>query len=149
MCQYSHFFHYYDKLQALILPNIASVFNIFLMRQAFKSVPNDLIDAGRMDGAGELRIWWNILLPVVRPSLATAAIFTFVTQWNDFLWPSLMLHTRDRMTLPVGLVALQCMFASDSRGVAAGVVMTVIPILIFFIALQKQFVRGLTGSVNG
>ena len=128
---------------------LATVFNIFLLRQAFKTVPDDLIDAGRMDGAGELRIWWNILLPVVRPSLATAAIFTFVTQWNDFLWPSLMLHTRDRMTLPVGLVALQGMFASDSRGVAAGVVMTIIPILIFFVALQKQFVSGLTGAVKG
>jgi putative chitobiose transport system permease protein len=144
-----NFFHYYDSILALIFPSLATVFNIFLLRQAFKTVPDDLIDAGRMDGAGELRIWWNILLPVVRPSLATAAIFTFVTQWNDFLWTSLMLHTRDRMTLPVGLVALQGMFASDSRGVAAGVVMTVIPILIFFVVLQKQFVSGLTGAVKG
>jgi putative chitobiose transport system permease protein len=142
-------FHYYDSILALIFPSLATVFNIFLLRQAFKTIPDDLIDAGRIDGAGELRIWWNILLPVIRPSLATAAIFTFVSQWNDFLWPSLMLHTRDRMTLPVGLVALQGMFASDSRGVAAGVVITVIPILIFFIALQKQFVRGLTGAVKG
>ncbi len=142
-------FHYYDSILALIFPNLATVFNIFLLRQAFKTIPDDLIDAGRIDGASELRIWWNILLPVIRPSLATAAIFTFVTQWNDFLWPSLMLHTRDRMTLPVGLVALQGMFASDTRGVAAGVVLTVIPILIFFITLQKQFVRGLTGAVKG
>jgi putative chitobiose transport system permease protein len=142
-------FHYYDTILALIFPSLATVFNIFLLRQAFLTVPDDLIDAGRIDGANELRIWWDILLPVIRPSLATAAIFTFVTQWNDFLWPSLMLHTRDRMTLPVGLVALQGMFASDSRGVAAGVVITVIPILIFFVALQKQFVRGLTGAVKG
>lgn len=142
-------FHYYDSLLALIFPSLATVFNIFLLRQAFKTVPNDLIDAGRIDGAGEFRIWWSILMPIVRPSLATAAIITFVNQWNDFFWPSLMLHTRSNMTLQVGLVALQGMFASDSRGVAAGVVLTVVPIIIFFIVLQRQFVRGLTGAVKG
>jgi putative chitobiose transport system permease protein len=102
-----------------------------------------------MDGASELRIWWNILMPTVRPALATVAIITFVNQWNDFYWPSLMLHTRERMTLQVGLVALQGMFASDTRGIAAGVVMTVVPILVLFIVLQRQFVRGLTGAVKG
>lgn len=142
-------FHYYDTLFALILPGLATVFNIFLLRQAFRSVPDDLIDAARIDGAGELRIWWSILLPVVKPSLATVAIITFVTQWNDFFWPSLMLHTRERMTLQVGLVALQGMFTSDLRGMAAGVVMTVVPILIVFVTLQRQFVRGLTGAVKG
>jgi putative chitobiose transport system permease protein len=142
-------FHYYDSIRALILPNMASVFNIFLLRQAFKSVPNDLMDAARMDGASELRIWWNILLPVVRPSLATVAIFAFVGSWNDFLWPSLMLPTMENKTLPVGLAALQGMFSSDFRGTAAGVTMTVIPIMLFFIALQRQFIRGLTGAVKG
>ncbi len=142
-------FHYYDSIRALILPNMASVFNIFLLRQAFKSVPDDLIDAARMDGASELRIWWNILLPVVRPSLATVAIFAFVGSWNDFLWPSLMLPTMENKTLPVGLAALQGMFSSDFRGTAAGVTMTVIPIMLFFIALQRQFIRGLTGAVKG
>jgi putative chitobiose transport system permease protein len=142
-------FHYYDNIMALIFPSLATVFNIFLLRQAFRSVPDDLIDAGRMDGASELRIWWNILMPTVRPALATVAIITFVNQWNDFYWPSLMLHTRERMTLQVGLVALQGMFASDTRGIAAGVVMTVVPILVLFIVLQRQFVRGLTGAVKG
>ena len=89
-------FHYYDTLPALIFPNLVSAFNIFLLRQAFRGVPNDLIDAARVDGAGEWRIWWSILLPIVRPSLAAVAIFTFVTSWNDFLWPSLMLHTQGR-----------------------------------------------------
>jgi putative chitobiose transport system permease protein len=144
-----NFFHYYDTLLAVILPSLATVFNIFLLRQAFRTVPNDLLDAARMDGAGELRIWWQVVMPVIRPSLATAAIFTFVNSWNDFFWPSLMLHTRERMTLPVGLVALQGAFASDLRGVAAGVVITVIPILIVFVILQRQFVRGLTGAVKG
>ena len=142
-------FHYYDTLLALIFPSLATVFNIFLLRQAFRTVPNDLIDAARMDGAGELRIWWSILLPIIRPSLATVAIITFVNSWNDFFWPSLMLHTPERMTLQVGLVALQGMFTSDTRGMAAGVVMTVVPILIVFVTLQKQFVHGLTGAVKG
>ncbi|HEY5571915.1 MAG TPA: carbohydrate ABC transporter permease [Anaerolineales bacterium] len=142
-------FHYHDTLRALILPNLASVFSIFLLRQAFKTIPNDLIDAAKIDGANELRIWWNVLLPVIRPSLAAVAIFTFVTSWNDFFWPSLMLPTMENKTLPVGLVALQGMFSSDFRGTAAGVTMTVIPIMLFFIALQRQFIRGLTGAVKG
>jgi putative chitobiose transport system permease protein len=142
-------FHYYDSILALIFPSLATAFNIFLLRQAFKTVPDDLIDAARIDGANELRIWWQVLMPIIRPSLATVAIITFVNQWNDFFWPSLMLHTRENMTLQVGLVALQGMFASDSRGIAAGVVMTVVPILIFFVALQRQFVQGLTGAVKG
>jgi putative chitobiose transport system permease protein len=142
-------FDYYDSLPALIFPNIVSAFNIFLLRQAFRGVPSDLIDAARVDGAGEWRIWWSILLPIVRPSLAAVAIFTFVTSWNDFLWPSLMLHTPDGMTLPVGLAALQGFFASDFRSIAAGVTMTVIPILLFFISVQRYFVRGLAGAVKG
>jgi putative chitobiose transport system permease protein len=142
-------FHYYDALPALVFPNLASAFNIFLLRQAFRGVPNDLLDAARIDGANEARIWWNVMLPIVRPSLAAVAIFTFVVSWNDFLWPSLMLHTRENMTLPVGLAALQGFFASDFRSIAAGVTMTVLPILIFFIALQRYFVRGLAGAVKG
>jgi putative chitobiose transport system permease protein len=142
-------FHYYDSLPALVFPNLASAFNIFLLRQAFRAVPNDLLDAARIDGANEARIWWNVMLPIVRPSLAAVAIFTFVVSWNDFLWPSLMLHTRDNMTLPVGLAALQGFFSSDFRSIAAGVTITVLPILIFFIAVQRYFVRGLAGAVKG
>jgi putative chitobiose transport system permease protein len=142
-------FHYYDHLQAAIFPFLATVFNIFLLRQAFKGVPDELIDAGRMDGANELRIWWDIVMPVVRPSLATVAIITFVEQWNNFFWPSLMLPTMANKTLQVGLVALQGAFVSDSRGTAAGVVITVVPMIIFFVFLQRQFIQGLTGAVKG
>ena len=142
-------FHTYDTLAAVILPGIASAFNIFLMRQAFRGIPNDLIDAARVDGAGEWRVWWQILLPIVRPSLAAVAIFTFVTSWNDFLWPSLMLHNPKGLTLPVGLVALQGQFVSDFRAIAAGVTITVVPILLFFVVVQRWFVRGLAGAVKG
>ena len=89
------------------------------------------------------------MLPVVRPSLAAVAIFTFVTSWNDFLWPSLMLHTRDGMTLPVGLAALQGFFSADFRSIAAGVTMTVIPILLFYMFAQKRFIQGFAGGLKG
>ena len=143
-------FDYDGTLPSVILPNLVSAFNIFLLRQAFRGVPNDLLDAARIDGAGEWRIWWNLMVPLVRPSLAAVAIFTFVTSWNDFLWPSLMLSgDRENQTLPVGLAALQGFFASDFRAIAAGVTMTVVPILIFFIVAQRWFVRGLAGAVKG
>lgn len=145
----SRFFGYYDSLPAIIWPGLASAFNIFLMRQAFKGVPNELIDAARVDGARDWRIWWQIALPLVRPTVATVAIFTFVTSWNDFLWPSLMLPTMTNKTLPVGLAALQGFFVSDFRGIAAGVALTVVPILLFFLALQRHFVRGLSGAIKG
>jgi putative chitobiose transport system permease protein len=142
-------FKYYDQLESVIFPYLAGILSIFLMRQAFRGVPDDLLDAGRMDGANEFRIWWSIMLPVVRPSLATVAIITFVEQWNNFFWPSLMLQTMDHKTLQVGLVALQGAFLNDQRGIAAGVVMTVIPMILFFALLQRHFVRGLTGAVKG
>jgi putative chitobiose transport system permease protein len=142
-------FRYYDQLESVIFPYLAGILSIFLMRQAFRGVPDDLLDAGRMDGASEFRIWWSIMLPVVRPSLATVAIITFVEQWNNFFWPSLMLQTMEHKTLQVGLVALQGAFLNDQRGIAAGVVMTVVPMMLFFAALQRHFVRGLTGAVKG
>jgi putative chitobiose transport system permease protein len=142
-------FDYYDTLAALVFPALVSAFNIFLLRQAFRGVPNDLLDAARVDGASELRIWAQVMMPIVRPSLAAVAIFTFVTSWNDFLWPSLMLHTREGMTLPVGLAALQGFFSADFRSIAAGVTLTVLPILLFFIVAQRYFVRGLAGAVKG
>ncbi len=142
-------FHYRDQLISLVLPSMVSVFNIFLLRQAFKSVPNDLIDAAKMDGASEFRIWWSVLIPIIRPSLAAAAINQFVFMWNEFFWAQLMLPTMTHRTLPVGLLALQSGFVSDSRGMAAGVVMTVVPIIIFFALLQRQFIQGMTGAIKG
>jgi putative chitobiose transport system permease protein len=142
-------FNYYDTLWALIFPSVFSAFNIFLLRQAYKSVPNDLIDAARIDGASELRIWWGVLLPTIRPAVATAAVFTAVTSWNALLWPSLMLRNRDLYTLPVGLLALRGMFTADFRLIAAGAIMVIIPILIAFLFAQRYFVSGLSGAVKG
>ena len=145
----AQFFGYYDSLPAVILPSLVSAFNIFLMRQAFRGIPGELLDAARIDGAREWRVWWQIMVPLALPSIVAVAIFTFVTSWNDFFWPSLMLPTVANKTLPVGLVALQGFFSSDFRSIAAGVTLTVVPILIFFIAVQRYFVRGLAGAVKG
>jgi putative chitobiose transport system permease protein len=142
-------FQYYDTLWALIFPSVFSAFNIFLLRQAYKSVPNDLLDAARIDGASELRIWWSVLLPTVRPAVATAAVFTAVASWNALLWPSLMLRSRELYTLPVGLTALRGMFTADFRLIAAGAIMVIIPILIAFVFAQRYFVSGLSGAVKG
>jgi multiple sugar transport system permease protein len=141
--------HLVNTYWGVIIPGLASIFGILLTHQYALAIPDDLLDAARVDGAGEFRIWWQIMMPIVRPSLAAVAIFTFVTSWNDFLWPSLMLHTREGMTLPVGLAALQGFFSADFRAIAAGVTITVVPILLFFIAAQRYFVRGLAGAVKG
>jgi putative chitobiose transport system permease protein len=142
-------FKYYNTLWALIFPNVFSAFNIFLLRQAYKSVPDDLIDAARIDGASELRIWWGVLLPTVRPALATAAVFTAVGSWNALLWPSLMLRNRDLYTLPIGLNTLRGMFIADFRLIAAGAIMAILPMLITFVFAQRYFVDGLSGAVKG
>ncbi|NJN17925.1 MAG: carbohydrate ABC transporter permease [Oscillochloris sp.] len=142
-------FKYYDTLWALIFPNVFSAFNIFLLRQAYKSIPDDLIDAARIDGANEFRIWWGVLLPTVRPSLATAAVFTAVGSWNALLWPSLMLRDRDLYTLPVGLNTLRGMFIADFRLIAAGAILAILPMLISFLFAQRYFVDGLSGAVKG
>ncbi len=138
-----------NNFLSLILPNIAGAFDIFLLRQAMRSVPDDLLEAARIDGASEIRIWWQVLLPVVRPALATVAIFSLVGAWNAFLWPSLMLTDRSMWTLTVGLARLSGLFFSDFRALCAGTVMTILPILLFFSVMQRNFVGGLAGAVKG
>jgi len=142
-------FHYDDTLLALILPNLASAFNIFLMRQAFKGVPSELLDAARIDGAGELRIFTSIVLPLIRPILVTLAIFTFLGTWNDFLWPLVVL-TDDRLyTLPVALANLLGEHVQDTELMMAGAVLTVLPVIVVFLALQRSYIEGIvTGSVK-
>ena len=142
-------FHYYDSLPALIFPSIVSAFNIFLLRQAFRGVPDELVDAARVDGAGEWRIWWSILLPIIRP-VAGGRRDLHVRHVVERLPVAVVdaAHAQG-MTLPVGLAALQGFFSSDFRSIAAGVTMTVVPILLFFIVVQRYFVRGLSGAIKG
>ncbi len=134
----------------LILPFAVNAFGIFLMRQAFMSIPKELEEAAVIDGCNAFQIWWKIMLPLVKPALATLAIFTFVGAWSEFLWPSIVLTKQEMYTLPVGLTHLQGVFSSNWRYIAAGAVISIIPILVVFLALQKYFIEGSTqGAVKG
>jgi len=126
------------------------VFGIFLIRQFMLSVPQDLLEAARIDGAGEMRIYWSVVMPLARPILATLAIFTFMTTWNDFMWPLIVLSDQSRYTLPVSIASLVGEHAQDVELMMAGSVVTVLPVLILFLVLQRYYIAGLmVGSVKG
>jgi putative chitobiose transport system permease protein len=132
----------------VFLPSAASVFGIFLMRQAFLSIPKELEDAAIMDGCSAFTLWWKILLPIVAPSLATLAVFAFVGYWNSFLWPLIILTNTKMYPLSVGLTWLSGTFSTNFRIVAAGAVLAMLPTLIIFLALQKYFIRGITSGMG-
>ncbi|MGQ0550814.1 MAG: carbohydrate ABC transporter permease [Armatimonadota bacterium] len=138
-----------DTYAGVLLPGAVSVFGIFLLRQAFLTVPQEIEDAARIDGASEWTIWWRIMLPVIRPALAVLALFEFVAVWNSFLWPLIVLKTPDKYPLAVGLLYLSGLFAHNTRAVAAGAVLMTIPIIAVFLFTQRFFLRGLTvGAVR-
>ena len=130
----------------LIFPAIASAFGIFLLRQAFQAVPKELEEAARMDGCSELGIWWFVMLPSIRPALVTLAIFVFIGAWSDFLWPLIILDQPDYYTLPLGVAKLAGAFSLDWRLIAAGSVISIAPILLFFLVMQRYIVPTETGS---
>ena len=134
----------------LILPFAVNAFGIFLMRQAFMSIPRELEEAAFVDGCNVFQIWYKILLPMVKPTLATLAIFTFIGSWGEFLWPSIVLTNKAMYTLPVGVNDLQGMFSANWRIIASGSLISIIPIIIFFVSLQKFFISGENeGAVKG
>ena len=127
----------------VIIPGMASVFGIFLVRQYALSIPDSLLDAARIDGAGELRIYWELVLPFCRPVLVTLAVFTFLGTWNDFLWPLIVLADDDLYTLPVALANLLGEHVQDTELMMAGSVLTVLPVLGLFVALQRYYIAGI------
>lgn len=132
------------------IPGLASVFGIFLIRQYALSIPDELLDAARMDGAGEVRIYRSIVLPVLVPILVTLGIFTFMATWNDFLWPLIVLSDDSKYTLPVALAGLSGEHVQDIELMMAGSVVTVLPVMIVFLALQRYYVSGIMmGSIKG
>lgn len=134
----------------LILPFAVNAFGIFLMRQAFLAIPKEMEEAAFVDGCSVFQIWWKILLPMVKPTLAVLAIFTFIGSWGEFLWPSIVLTKKALYTLPVGVNDLQGMFSANWRFIAAGSIIATIPILVFFIAMQRYFISGENdGAVKG
>ncbi|HEY9622583.1 MAG TPA: carbohydrate ABC transporter permease [Crinalium sp.] len=130
----------------LIFPAIASAFGIFLLRQAFQGVPKELEEAARMDGCSEVGIWWHVMLPSIRPALVTLAIFVFIGAWSDFLWPLIILDRPEYYTLPLGVAKLAGAFSLDWRLIAAGSVISIAPILAFFLLMQRYIVPTETGS---
>lgn len=130
----------------IIFPAIASAFGIFLLRQAFQGVPKELEEAARMDGCSELGLWWYIMLPSIRPALVTLAIFVFIGSWSDFLWPLIVLDRPEYYTLPLGVATLAGTFSLDWRLIAAGSVISIAPILLFFLVMQKYIVPTESGS---
>ncbi|MBL7976936.1 MAG: carbohydrate ABC transporter permease [Bacteroidetes Order II. Incertae sedis bacterium] len=134
----------------VMIPGMTSIFGIFLIRQYALSVPNELIEAARIDGAGEFRTFWSVIIPLLRPILVTLALFTFMGTWNDFMWPLILMTDEQNYTLPVALAALSREHVQDNEMMMAGSVMTVLPVLIVFLVLQKQYIKGIMmGGVKG
>ncbi|HEX6050259.1 MAG TPA: carbohydrate ABC transporter permease [Gemmatimonadaceae bacterium] len=134
----------------VIIPGLASIFGIFLIRQYAQSIPDDMLDAARIDGASELRIYRSVVLPGIVPILATLAIWTFLATWNDFMWPLIVLSDESRYTLPVALANLMGEHALDTELMMAGSVLTILPVMLVFLFLQRYYIQGvMAGSVKG
>ncbi|HEX6095375.1 MAG TPA: carbohydrate ABC transporter permease [Thermoanaerobaculia bacterium] len=134
----------------VLIPYMAGIYGVFLVRQFMLSIPDDLLAAARIDGASEWRIYWSVILPVARPVLATLAIFTFMSAWNDFMWPLIILTDDDKYTMPVAVANLSGEHFPDLELMMAAAVLTVIPVLALFFVLQKQYIAGMmAGSVKG
>ncbi len=133
-----------------LVPWLASVLGIFLVRQYALTIPDELLEAARIDGAGELRIFTVVVLPLLKPIVVTLAVLTFLGSWNDFMWPLIVLTNHDVQTLPVALAAMSREHVQDVELMMAGAVVTVLPVLLLFLALQRYYVQGLlVGSVKG
>lgn len=132
-----------DTYFALIAPSIASAFGIFLLKQAVEGVPRELDEAATIDGAGHLRIFGRIILPLIRPAMATLAVLAFMASWNSFLWPLVVIRSTELMTLPLGLATLQGQFTTEWNVVMAGSVVSIVPIAIVYLLAQRHIIAGM------
>jgi ABC-type glycerol-3-phosphate transport system permease component len=145
-----HSFGWLDSLKALVFPASFNAFGVFFMRQSMLAVPTELIEAARIDGASEIRLFWGIALPLVRAGLAVLGILTFLGAWNDFLWPIIVLQTDTNMTVSVGLASLNGLYHVRYGMIDAGAFLSTLPIIAAFIILRNQFLSGLTaGAFKG
>jgi putative chitobiose transport system permease protein len=135
-----------NTLWALILPQAATAFGIFLLRQSFLGVPVELEEAARIDGCTPIGAWWNVMIPAARADLITLAMFVFIGTWSDFLWPLIILDDPSLYTLPLGLQQLSSSFSLDWRLVAAGSVVSILPVLVLFVLLQRYIMPSATGD---
>ena len=134
----------------VVIPALASIFGIYLVRQYARSIPDELLEAARIDGAGEFVIFIRIIVPLLRPIVVTLAVFSFLASWNDFMWPLIVLTDESHHTLPVALASLSREHVQDNELMMAGSVVTVLPVLVLFIVLQRHYIAGLlAGSIKG
>ena len=142
-------FGWAGSLKALVIPGVANAFGIFWMRQyAQNSLPDELLDAGRIDGAGFFRLYWQVAVPLFRPALAFLGIFTFIQLWNDYIWPLVVLVNPDRLTLQVALANLNVAYNTDYAVVMAGALMSVIPLIVVFLIGARHFLRDLAAGAT-
>lgn len=140
-------FGWVGTFKALIIPGMANAFGIFWIRQyAEESVPSELLDAGRIDGCGYFRLYWNVALPILRPALSFLAAFTFIGVWNDYLWPLIILNDEHKYTLQVALSSLNGIYNTDYAMVIAGTLMAVIPLIVLFLFISKQFISDIAAG---
>lgn len=139
----------YNTMLGVVLPSAISIFNVFLLRQAFITVPNDMDHSARIDGASEFRIFAQIMVPMIRPAIATVVIFDFMAFWNSLIWPVIVLDDRAHYPLGPALKYLNSNLAYNFPYIAAGTIISVIPIVLIFLVLQKQFINGMVGAVKG
>jgi len=137
-------FGWMNTYQALASPMLSSVWGIFLLRQFFLTIPRELEDAARIDGANDLQVLWRVILPLSRPALATLAIFAFMGAWKDFLWPLLVTNRIDMRTVEVGIANFSSMYQTDWPHQMAAAVVVMTPIVVLFLFLQRHFIRGIT-----
>jgi multiple sugar transport system permease protein len=133
-----------NSYAGVLVPSLAGIFGIFLVRQYARGIPDELLEAARIDGAGEFRIFFTIVLPLLTPVLATLAVFAFLGSWNDFMWPLIVLTEGELHTLPVALASLSREHVQDIELMMAGAVITVLPVLALFLLLQRYYLQGLT-----
>ncbi len=139
-----------DSQWGLIIPGAVSVFGIFLFRQAIMQVPDEMMAAARIDGASEFRIYWDIIMPVVRPMVGAFCLISFMGAWNSFLWPQIILHSTGNFTLPIGLNSMIDPQHQQYGPLMAGTLLSILPVIVLFLLLQKEFIAGLTsGAVKG
>lgn len=141
---------FHNTLAAVMLPAVGWPFGVFLMKQFSETLPSELLEAAKIDGSGELQTFVRIVLPIVKPGIAALAIFTFITAWNDYFLQLIMLNTKVKLTLPLGVATMQQEFATNYGVLMAGATFAAVPILIIFVVFQKHFAHGITmGAVKG
>lgn len=144
------FLNLHDSMWAVILPTVGWPFGVFLMKQFSENIPGELLEAAKIDGAGEVRTFTEIVLPIIKPGIGALAIFTFINCWNDYFLQLIMLNSRSKLTISLGIAKLQAEMSTDFGLIMAGAALAAIPIITVFLAFQKYFTKGITmGAVKG